>query len=416
MKHVNTALLLILLILTTFSTAAAWENVHEGNITKTAGSLEIPSGTAVTGDVTVNMGELIVSGLVNGNIENNMGKTVIHGDVNGNVEINMGQVFIHGNVSGDVTNNMGEIVVNGIVGGNLNAGVGSVAINGTVGGDVAVELGNLDVFGEVLGNIISNGKMLQIDGTVAGNINLTRGILELNPGAVVKGEVRIGQGLYYLAAGAEAASVTVEQELSRAEVDRLFSPGGLPNWLNLNLGPFSSIIRNNSMKNFFDRLPFLAARHRLETRLINLFFHFALAALVYVLFPKNINNISNAVKDKTASVLLWGLLGTFFALPLALLLTVTIIGIPLVLIEIALLFVAWIMGYAGITLLAGSKIREALSIGEGSPLGEIALGVIILGIIRFIPLLGFLTGIAVFILALGASLATRIGSAGGEKA
>lgn len=378
--------------------------------------MDIPAGTAVEGDVTVNMGELVVSGLVNGNIKNNMGRTVIHGDVNGNVETNMGQVFIYGNVSQDVATGAGEIVVNGIIGGDLNAGVGSVIINGTVGGDVAVELGSLDVSGEVLGNIKSNGKILHVDGTVAGNIELTRGILELAPGALVKGEVRIGQGLYSLAAGAEAASVIVEQELSRAEVDRLFSQGALPNWLNINLDPFSFVIGIKGIKNFLARLPFLAGRYQPATRLINLIIHFVLAALVYVLFPKNVNNIGNAVKNKTVPVLLWGLLGILLALPLTLLLTVTIIGIPLVLIGIALLFVALIMGYAGITLLAGSKVREAFSIGEGSPLSEIALGVLILGIVRLIPFLGPLTSIAVFILALGSSLSTRIGSAGDGKA
>ncbi|HHX77669.1 MAG TPA: hypothetical protein GX697_04905 [Firmicutes bacterium] len=267
-----------------------------------------------------------------------------------------------------------------------------------------------------MGNIKSNGKILHIDGTVAGNIDLTRGILELAPGALVKGEVRIGQGLYYLAAGAETASVTVEQELSRAEVDRLFSQRDLPNWLDINLEPFSFVIGIKGIKNFLAHFPFLAGRYRPAARLINLIIHFALAALVYVLFPKNVNNIGNAVKNKTVPVLLWGFLGILLALPITLLLTVTIIGIPLVLIGIALLFVAWIMGYAGITLLAGGKVRETFSIGEGSPLGEIALGILILGIVRLIPFLGPLSGIAVFILALGSSLSTRIGSAGDGKA
>ena len=55
MKKATWALLLSLALLLLAGSAAAQENIIEGDINKAAGSLEILRGTTVNGNVTVNM-------------------------------------------------------------------------------------------------------------------------------------------------------------------------------------------------------------------------------------------------------------------------------------------------------------------------------------------------------------------------
>jgi hypothetical protein len=415
-----------LIILVALSGMAAAESVVEGGINKAAGSLEVPRGTTVNGDVTVNMGEIVILGTVNGNVSGNMGQITIHGDVNGDVDANMGQVTIIGNVSGSVRARMGEVIVDGIVAGNVVADLGSVRIRGTVGGDVDTGLGELRIPGEVLGNVTSRGGNVYINGTVEGGVTLTRGIVDLGSQAVIGGRVYVEEGLVRSSNGASVGSIRVVTELTEEELLRLFRSRDGYTFYGLEkvIGDVSvSIervfrdIRVPSMRYIFRDnthywMPFrpFGWPGHLARGLFNMIVLFALTALTYSLFPRQVQTAGKAVTDKSVTVFGWGLLAAVLAIPLMVLLAITIIGIPLIFVEILILAIAALLGYTAIAHLVGNRIVHTSSTKSANPLGAIALGVLIIGVVSMIPIVGWLASIIVFITAVGAVLTTRFGT------
>lgn len=427
MKRVKWAALLlaVALLLPAAGGAATAEHLREGDINKAAGNLEIPPGERVNGNITVNMGEIEVLGTVNGNVNNNMGQVMVPGEVNGNVEANMGQVTVTGSVSGDVTARMGEVIVEGAVGGKVSAELGSVRIRGTVAGDVDSGLGELRIPGKVLGSVSSQGKNVIITGTVGGDVFLARGIVELGPGSEVGGRICVEQGMAKIDEGARVGPVEVGEELSEAEIDRLFGSGGYRFRGIDNLAGLGDLLERSFGgigRAFSKTWPLSTARRitpwtvhsgwpgNLARGLLNMVVLFALAALTFSLFPQQVQITGEAVHSRTGAVIGWGLLALILAAPLALLLAVTIIGIPLILVEILALALAGILGYTALSRFVGEKIAGAASTATVNPLGAIALGVLILGLISMVPLAGFLITLFAFVLAVGAALATRFGS------
>jgi cytoskeletal protein CcmA (bactofilin family) len=196
----------------TSSAETTAEVVIDSDINKTAGSLEIPYNTKINGNVTMNLGDLIVIGLINGNVFSDFGQIDIIGVVNGNVETNMGQIKVDGEVGGDVKARMGDVFINGIVGGKLISDLGKSIVNGRIEGDIDSGSGELLINGSVAGNVKSKDGDIIITGTVNGDVTLDQGIVELGPQAVVEGRIYVGSGLIKKAESSIAGSLEIGEE------------------------------------------------------------------------------------------------------------------------------------------------------------------------------------------------------------
>ncbi len=401
--------------------------IIDEDITKTAGDLEIPVGTAVNGNVTLNLGELTVNGIVNGDVDNNMGEVKITGEVIGNVAANLGQVTVDGFVSGNTTARMGEIIINGSVGGNVEAGLGSTVINGSVGGNLDSGFGDLTVNGSIDGDVNSKGGNIYLKGIVNGDVYLDRGVVELGPGSRVTGTVSVGKGLVKKDSTATTGAVEIAEEVSASELQENGERGsyrfhGLDrnpveritertiNTVNSVLGRFGIMIPGFTGRPEISVSPFMRAYGNIARGILNMLILFALATLTFVLFPQHVKTAGNAVTEKTGPVLGWGILASILAIPLMILLAITIIGIPLILLEIIFLAAAGLLGYTGLAELIGRRIFKSTATTTPSSIGTIALGVVIIGLVAMIPILGGIFSLAVFIIALGAALATRFGT------
>lgn len=422
-----TALFLMAFLLTTAIPAPARaETVLNEDINKMAGDLEIPRGTTVNGDVTLNVGDLTVLGIVNGNINNNMGQVKIGGDVNGDLETNMGQVVITGNVSGNVKTRMGEVIIDGSLGGNLYSDLGPATIGGSVGGDIVSGFGEMLINGVVAGNVHSRGGKVIVNGAVEGDVTLDQGVIELGPNALVSGRVYVARGIVDKAASAAVGSVEIGEELSPAEIqtgetDQGYRFDGVDDsfvdtivdrivW-EVNRGMRSVGIAPGTSRDWsFYRYSFPGFYGSMARNVINMLILFALAALTYTLFPKQTRAAGNAVMEKTGPAIGWGILATVLAVPLMILLAITIIGIPLIIVEMIFLAAATILGYCGLVLIIGERVVGTASSKQVNPLGAIAIGVLIVGLIGMIPFIGALVSLAIFILAVGTTLVTRFGS------
>lgn len=92
------------------------------------------------------------------------------------------------------------------------------------------------------------------------------------------------------------------------------------------------------------------------------------------------------------------------------LLAITIVSIQLIIVEMIFLAAATILGYCGLVLIIGERVVGAASSRRVNPLGAIAIGVLIVGLIGMIPFIGALVSLAIFILAVGVALVARFGS------
>ena len=105
------------------------------------------------------------------------GVVVESGEIEDEVSTAVGDVRVDGAVEEDVRSGFGDIEVHGEVGDDINAGFGDVRVYGSVGG--GIEAGFGDVY---------------VDAPVKGDVNVGRGDVDLGPEALVDGNVYYGSG------------------------------------------------------------------------------------------------------------------------------------------------------------------------------------------------------------------------------
>ncbi len=407
--------------------------IIDEDIDQAAGSITISEGTAVNGNVTLNMGDIEVNGVVNGDVKNNMGRIVINGDVHGDVSTDMGQLEINGNVGGDVRTRMGDVIINGSVGGNLYGDLGKLQVDGTVGGDVESGFGELRIDGVVGGDVDSKGGNITINGLVEGDVTLGQGQVELGPDGSVTGHIYVDRGLIKKADTAMVGSIEVGEELTRAELREEMKGDYLVERPRERMGERISdqvITRVNDIMRRVSFLPqigpgrdwqlfptlFVGFYSNLARGMFNMLILFALAALTHSLLPRQVKAAGDAISINAGPVIGWGLLATILAIPVMVLLGLSIIGIPLLLFVLMALAVAAVLGYAAITGLVGERLAYVASPSANiNPLGAIAIGVLVIGLISMVPIIGWFVSWFVYAVAIGATLVTRFGTQGSHS-
>lgn len=134
---------------------------------------------------------------------------------------------------------------------------------------------------------------------------------------------------------------------------------------------------------------------------------FLLALVVLAVMPARLDRIVANLVNKPVKAILVGLLGTIAMPVLAFLLVVTVIGIPLVAVQVVALLVAAVVGYTALALLVGRAIPWRPT--RAAAVAPLALGVVAVVILSEIPVVGPMAMITGWLLAFGAVLRTRLG-------
>jgi hypothetical protein len=136
----------------------------------------------------------------------------------------------------------------------------------------------------------------------------------------------------------------------------------------------------------------------------------ALALLVVALIPGPVGLISDNVRQNLLKVTLCGILGIAVIIPLAVFLMITIIGIPLVALELLLVGCAMLVGYIAMAQFVGNRLAAAIKRPGLNILWVTFLGLILLWAIGWIPFLGSAVKSAAILLGFGAVLVTVFNS------
>ena len=245
---------------------------------------------------------------------------------------------------------------------------------------------------------LMHGDLVVPRGTVLqGNAVVVGGSLTVEPGALVQGDAVAILGSISVEPGGMVLGDAVAV-LGRLDIDS----GGqvLGEHVQVGLG---RLFRSRG-RGFFSRLG-----------LFGFFPTLALFALIYLvglfalLFsPDRLRGISATLLGSPLRSFLVGFLSWLLVVPLAVLLCVTLVGIPLLPLLPLVLFLSFALGLSAVAL----RIGELLPAGPGQkfvPTAALGMGVGVLALVAFLPLVGLPVLVLVQFAAVGAVVASRGG-------
>jgi hypothetical protein len=132
-----------------------------------------------------------------------------------------------------------------------------------------------------------------------------------------------------------------------------------------------------------------------------------LGFLLLTLFPRRVDAVAASLQANPVKSLLAGLLGLLAQPLLSLLLVVTLVGIPLLVVQALGLGVAYLMGLTAVALLIGRALPPAIHRGTG--ILQLAVGLALLLLAFAVPFVGWMLWATLVMATFGAVLRTRFG-------
>lgn len=265
-----------------------------------------------------------------------------------------------------------------------------------VGGDVVIEPGQTArdvtaVRGSVTLRPGAEGREVV---AVLGDVNLEAGSSARQVVAIA-GDVHVGPG-----ASVERDAVAIG---GRVLVDPAGDVGGQK--VTIGVGALGEAIRSMSLRGHEDTPSggfWSVAKFMAKFGVLLL-----LGFLLMTLFPRRIDAVAASLVANPGKSVLAGLLGLLAQPLLSLLLVVTVVGIPLLVVQALGLGVAYLMGVTAVAVLVGRALPEALHRATG--ILQLAVGLALVLLALAIPVVGWLLWAAMVMATFGAVLRTRFG-------
>jgi len=349
---------------------------------RSGATVTVASGETVDDDLYVGANTVIVDGTIAGDLWAAGGTITVNGVVNGSVMAAGRTVNINGDV-GHAVRAAGEtIIINGDVSGDVIVGCSQVNIASTakIGGDLLLGAGIAHIDGFVEGDMKGSGGEISISNGVKGDVELKVESLTILPTANIQGDL----------------TYTCEEE---ADIQSGAQIGGmtthnLPEVKEKRAKPFPFVL-------------FSGIGGKVTGFIMAL-----IAGLVIILLaPRRLTSIAESIRSRPGASAGWGALILFVTPIAAIIVCITIIGIPVGLIALALWGIAIYLAQIPVGLFIGRWIIGHFRGVEGKAImvGALALGLVILKLLRLIPYLGFFIGLAVILFGLGAVVVSERG-------
>jgi len=251
-----------------------------------------------------------------------------------------------------------------------------------IGSDVTIEAG------QKVHNVVVIGGQITISGSVDNDVVAVGGSVVLTKTAVVGGSILSLGGIIVSAKDSQISGIMTEINSSN-----LFDT--LATALSAEWEGWSWVFAIISLSIFLVIL--------------------VLALLIVALLPKPVRTVAEAISENTFKVTLCGLLGLVLIAPLALLLTISVVGIALIPLEVIIVVCSVLLGFIAVGQLIGKKALALLKRRNSSMIRETFWGLIILWLIGWIPYIGWMVKAVAIVIGLGAALITRFGTYQGWK-
>jgi hypothetical protein len=140
----------------------------------------------------------------------------------------------------------------------------------------------------------------------------------------------------------------------------------------------------------------------------------AIVVLMFLLFPMRMRLALDRVERHPGLAAAVGVVTFIAVVPIAILLILSLIGIPLIVLEVAALFAGVWLGTGAVALLVGRRLCElVLPRVTPSPLIALILGLVVVSAAEIVPIVGWAVTALVWLVGIGAAVLAFIRSAGG---
>ena len=320
-------------------------------------------------------GDLIAAG---GNVD-------VDAPVAGDAMLAGGSLRVTAKVEQSVYAGGGRLILDAPIGRNLRVGGGQVDLGpmAAVGGNVMVGGGQVTLRGAVKGSVTVAGGRVLIDGPVEGDVVSHAGGLTLGPNAKLAGKLRYRSGDDLVREpGAQVAGA----------IERLSMPGR----------GSSSASTVPSQRGWDEHA------HRAGTSWFWTLGLMAIAALWVGALPVTSQRVAEALRTRFGWSLLWGFIALVCIPVAALILLLTIVGIPLALLLLLLYGALVLVGYiaSGVALGQSALGRfKADALGrKGWRIASAMAAVLLLALLGRLPLIGSVVALVAVLAGIGAIL------------
>ncbi|MCX7817418.1 MAG: hypothetical protein N2317_07940 [Syntrophales bacterium] len=232
-------------------------------------------------------------------------------------------------------------------------------------------------------HIITINGQITVSGHVDGNIVSVGGSVVLTSKATVEGNVMCIGGAIVTGRGAEIRGSTLE----------------------INPGKISDAI-TEILSEEWEGWSWLWAIFSL----LIFFLIFIISLILTILVPRHLKVVAQAIEKDTLRVTLWGLLALILIVPLAALLTVSVVGIVLIPLEIIFVVVASLMGFIAACEITGEWLFRSLKKKAHSMFQTTFWGLLVIWLVGWLPVIGWMVKVLAITIGMGAVIFTRFGT------
>lgn len=310
-----------------------------------------------------------MDGTINGDLIAAGADIRISGTINGGLIAAAGNIIVNGKVTDDIRVAGGTVEIGGSVGDNAIVFAGNL-ISGkdaSIGRDLTIGTGNAIIDGTVKGDINGGGGNVELTGTIRGNVTLDLdNDFRLSPGAKIDGNLE-----YTSPKPAEIAGIV------------------------------------NGKTMYKEKPVKESAESNITGEILGYFWLLLIGILCFTLVPSVSQKISDNISANPLKNILWGFLLLIATPILAIILLITVIGIPLSLILVAVYIVEIYISRIFVGYWIGQYILKKLSWKSGYKVLVLALGLLVVFIGINMPILGTFVHFVIIILGLGALVLTE---------
>ena len=264
------------------------------------GQVVVAQGQTIDDDVYAFSGTITIDGRITRSLVVAGGTVTVNGQVDGDVTVAGGTITLNGPVGGTVRVAGGTVTINGPVGWDVVAAGGDVTVGSgsRIANDLVLGAGTVTVAGRIDGDLRGSATQARLLGEVRGDVLLDiDNQLSLGPQAVIGGD------LSYRAP--QAANIDPG---ARIQGQTRFTPTGAA---------------TGSERSFTER-----ALAWLGSLLLRLAWALVAGTLLVMLLPRRSATIADTLRQAPVASLLWGI-ALLIAVPiLAIILLITVVGVP----------------------------------------------------------------------------------------
>jgi hypothetical protein len=364
MKNIAYILLILGTIVPVFVSTA-----HAETVLRTGENIAVDVEQTVDGDYYVSVGVLgktTMSGTVKGDMYALGGTVTTNGIVQNDLTIVGGSVQVIAPVNDDVRVLGGEVTIGSHVTGDVFVigGVLHILSTATIDGDVIFFGGEADINGKVGGSVLGTSKQLRIDGEVKGDVDVTTAsTLTLGDKANIAGFVNYAS----VSPIVRAQNATVGKEVTQTAYVAVSETG----------------------------------ESKTRTALVPVFISLFATLSLFLLFKKELLNLVVHTKRSAGKSMLLGL-GVIILGPIvALILSVTVLGLLLGIMTFALVMLAYTLGYVVMGVVFGAYLSEWFTKQATVSLPWILAGSLGVQLLLMVPVVGVLAVLTLFSITIG---------------